>query len=74
MPSTSTALALFLLAFAFASGAAVRLLLGILAAYAAVEALDNADTPQEDSDAAERLRAHRRSVLRALLNCLKNPG
>lgn len=74
MHSTSTGLALYLLACAAASGAAVRLLLGILAAYAARKALSHSDTPRDDPEAAERLRAHRRSVLRALLDCLKNAG
>lgn len=71
---TTSGLALNLLASAAASGAAVRLLLAILTAYAARKALSHADTPPDDPEAAKRLRAHRRSVLRALLNCLKNPG
>ncbi|MEU6218543.1 hypothetical protein ABZ845_13640 [Streptomyces sp. NPDC047022] len=70
----TSGLALYILASAAASGAAVRLLLGILTVYAARKALGHADTPRDDPEAAERLRAHRRSVLRALLNCLRNPG
>ncbi|MEW2396714.1 hypothetical protein [Streptomyces sp. NPDC046862] len=47
----------------------VRLILGVLAAHAARKALSPSDT----SEAADRLRAHRLAVLRALLNGLKRP-
>jgi hypothetical protein len=49
-----------------ASSAAVRLILAVLAAHAARKALGTS----AESKAAERLRAHRLAVLRALLNGL----
>lgn len=51
------------------SGALVRLVLAVLAAHAARKAL----SPSAGSKAAERLRAHRLAVLRALLSGLRNP-
>lgn len=51
------------------SGALARLILTVLAAHAARKAL----RPSGDSKAAERLRAHRLAVLRALLNVLAAP-
>lgn len=51
------------------SGALVRLILAVLAAHAARKALG----PSAGSKAADRLRAHRLAVLRALLNGLRAP-
>jgi hypothetical protein len=48
----------------------VRLILGILAVHATRKALG----PSAPSKAADRLRAHRLAVLRALLNGLRRPG
>ncbi|MFE6163964.1 hypothetical protein ACFQ7F_34190 [Streptomyces sp. NPDC056486] len=74
MPSSSTGLALCLLACAAVSRALVRLLLGLLAAHATRKALSQSDMPQDESEAAERLRAHRLAVLLTLLNGLKALG
>ncbi|MBT2511302.1 hypothetical protein J7I98_36895 [Streptomyces sp. ISL-98] len=62
--------AAWLLASVAVSGAVVRLILGVLAAYAARKALG----PSTGSESADSLRAHRLAVLRALLNGLKSPG
>ena len=51
------------------SSALVRLVLGALAAHAVRKALGSADS----SESADRLRAHRLAVLRAVLNGLKPP-
>lgn len=56
-------------AYAAASGSLVRLVLTALAAHAARKAL----RPSRTSKAADRLRAHRLAVLRALLNALAAP-
>ncbi|MFC8127489.1 hypothetical protein [Streptomyces sp. NPDC057302] len=71
MPFSSTGLALLLLACAAASHALLRLLLGLLAAHATRKALSQSDVPQDGSEAAERLRAHRLAVLLTLLNGLR---
>ncbi|SCK17984.1 hypothetical protein [Streptomyces sp. WMMB 322] len=51
------------------SGALVRLILALVAAHAARKALG----PVGGSGAADRLRAHRLAVLRAILNGLRKP-
>jgi hypothetical protein len=56
-------------AYTAASGTLVRLALTVLAAHAARKAL----RPSRTSKAADRLRAHRLAVLRALLNALATP-
>lgn len=61
--------AAWVLASVAVSGALVRLILALLAAHAARKAL----RPSAPSEAADRLRAHRLAVLRALLNGLRTP-
>ncbi|MET9514522.1 hypothetical protein [Streptomyces sp. NPDC002994] len=61
--------AAWLLASVAVSSAVVRLMLALLAAYAARKALG----PSTGSRSADRLRAHRLAVLRALLNGLRPP-
>lgn len=63
-----TSTTLYVLLSVFASG---RLILGVLACYVACKALGDSDLPQDDWEAAERLRAHRYAVLQAVLGCLK---
>ncbi|MGW5736731.1 MULTISPECIES: hypothetical protein [Streptomyces] len=74
MPTSTTGLALWLLACAGASRALTRLLIGLLAAHATRKALSTSDTPPGEPGAAERLRAHRLAVLRTLLNGLTSRG
>lgn len=74
MLTSSTGLALWLLACTAASRALLRLLLGLLAAHATRKALGQSDTPGDEPEAAERLRAHRLAVLLTLLNGLKSLG
>ncbi|MDJ0460205.1 hypothetical protein [Streptomyces sp. H27-C3] len=62
--------AAWLLASVAVSRALVRLILGVLTAHAARKALG----PSAGSQSADRLRAHRLAVLRALLNGLKSKG
>ncbi|QPP08883.1 hypothetical protein G4Z16_23505 [Streptomyces bathyalis] len=61
--------AVWVLAVVVVSGALVRLILAVVAAHAAGKALE----PSADSRAADRLRAHRLAVLRAVLNGLRTP-
>lgn len=74
MLNSSTCLAFWLLACTAASRALLRLLLGLLAAHATRKALSQSDTPRDEPEAAERLRAHRLAVLLTLLNGLKALG
>lgn len=74
MLTSSTGLALWLLACATASRALTRLLLGLLAAHATRKALSQSDLPRDEPEATERLRAHRLAVLLTLLNGLKALG
>ena len=61
--------AAWMLASVVVSGALVGLILAVVAAHAARKALG----PSADSTAADRLRAHRLAVLRAVLNGLRSP-
>lgn len=61
--------AAWVLASVLVSGALVRLILAVVAAHAARKAL----RPSGGSRAADRLRAHRLAVLRAVLNGLRAP-
>ncbi|MGY3684609.1 hypothetical protein [Streptomyces sp. TE33382] len=70
MLSTGMSGAAWLLVAAAVSGPAVRLILGVLTIHATHKAL----RPTAGSKAADRLRAHRLAVLRALLHSLKPPG
>ncbi|WP_314175175.1 hypothetical protein [Streptomyces winkii] len=63
------AVAAWVLASVVVSGALVRLILALVAAHAARKALG----PSDESKAADRLRAHRLAVLRALINGLRAP-
>jgi hypothetical protein len=54
--------------------ARTRLLLGLPAAHATRKALSQTDVPRDESEVAERLRAHRLAVLLTLLNGFKALG
>lgn len=69
MLSMELSQAAWVVAAVLISGALVRLILGVLAIHATRRAL----RPSGGSKAADRLRAHRLAVLRALLDSLKPP-
>ncbi|MFJ6569054.1 hypothetical protein ACIQNU_16665 [Streptomyces sp. NPDC091292] len=69
MLSTHIGGAAWALASVAVSSALIRLALCALAVHAARKALD----PTTDAKTADRVRAHRLAVLRALLNVLKPP-